>query len=340
MKNLLMSLVLLSGLSAQAANTTAAATATKTTKAETKGTAPAAGDRVKIVLTKDNMLVMNDIFEDETVANLIARAKELDGKLKSNDPLFLVIKSPGGSIDAGIELIENLNNLNHTVHTLTIFSASMGFQTVQGIKGKRLVLANGTLMSHKARGSFSGEFPGQLDSRYAYYLNRVIRLDKTAAARTGGKHTLKSYQSLIENEYWCDGDDCIKQGFADYIANASCDASLNGKHNKLADRFMYMGHIVEIIEIYSDCALNSNPLNWNIMIDGEPLFANNYDVLPEKWKAPVTTKDSYAYTSYDRPYENSLKEKLGLETVENIKKLVSKRLDARSQKDPKEVRKY
>lgn len=343
MKNLLMSLVLLGGLSAQATTTTLPQK--KTTNVAVKQTSATIQKDgvVKVTLTKDNMLVMNDYYEGEIVANVVAKAKQMDGKLKSNDPLFLVIYSGGGSIDAGIEMIENLNNLNRKVHTITIFSASMAFQTVQGIHGTRLVLRNGTLMSHKAKGGFYGEFPGQLDSRYSYYLARVMRLDKIATARTNGKHTLKSYEALIENEYWCDGQDCINQGFADYLVDASCDASLNGQHNKLEDRFLYMGHTIEIIDVMADCALITSPLTWNVLIDGDPLFKNSYDTIPDR-DAPKTTTttsnpDSF-YSTYDRPVRESLKDKLGLETIENIKKLVVKRLDARSNKDRTEVRKY
>lgn len=339
MNKLITLLVLLGGLSTQAATTTLPAKKTTTTAAKPTTPAPI-GSTVKVILTKDNTLIMNDYYEAEVVANVVQKAKQLDGKLKSSDPLFLVITSGGGSIDAGLEMIENLNNLNRTVHTISIFSASMAFQTVQGVHGKRLILSNGTLMSHKAKGMFAGEFPGQLDSRYSYYLARVLRLDKIAAARTSGKHTLKSYESLIENEYWCDGRDCINQGFADYLVNASCDSSMNGKHNKLADRFLYMGHTIEIVDIFADCPLITAALSWNVLIDGEPLFQNSYDVIPDKQVVQPPTKTGDVYYSTYRPVVESLKDKLGLETIENIKKLVVKRLDARKDSDKYDVRKY
>lgn len=276
-----------------------------------------------VVLTKDNSITINDVFTSDSVAPLIKQAKDLDSRIPSGDPIYLVINSPGGSIDAGIELIENLSNLKRPVHTITVFSASMGFQTVQGL-GERLILKNGTLMSHRARGGFQGEFPGQLDTRYSYYLKRVTRLDEQAVKRSGGKLTLASYKSLIADEYWCDGADCVTTGVADKVITSSCDKSLEGQHSVTLDQFMFMGHTIELKADYDNCPLNTNALKYNIVVDGQPLFKEPSTSPTVK----TVTQDTFLQSMFGPSYGPSAPTSVGPSLSKDEMVEIQKRVDS------------
>jgi ATP-dependent protease ClpP protease subunit len=260
----------------------------------------------------------------DSTAAVAQKAKEMDARLPSGEPIFLVLDTPGGYIDYGLEMISNLQNMNRPVHTVTLFAASMGFQTVQGLE-KRYILANGTLMAHKARGGFYGEFPGQLDSRYTYYLRKVTRMDQIAVDRTNGKHTLQSFRNLIENEYWCDGQDCVAQGFADQVVKPACDKSLGGIKSIIWDRFLYQNKVVEIILEKSNCPTITGYLGFNVYIDGKPLFSDGPDALKKKpeEKTTVNPKDYY----YSQPVNSSAFAGMTSETIDNIKKMIEERVN-------------
>jgi ATP-dependent Clp protease, protease subunit len=246
---------------------------------------------VRVTLTADNTLVLNEQFNSRTTAQLVQDAIEMDARLPSKEPIFLVLNSPGGSISAGLNAIDNLRNLNRPVHTITTFSASMGFHTVQGL-GHRLILEDGTLMSHKAWGVFRGEFPGQIDSRYSYWINRVTRMDERVVERTNGKHTLLSYQRLIENEYYCDGAECVRQGFADAIVRAKCDSSLSGTYNKVVDRMRFAGKLFELVVVFPECPVNTGYLAIDVHVNGQSLYGTIVDS-----STPVFTNERYNYTT-------------------------------------------
>lgn len=218
----------------------------------------------EMVLSKDNTLVLNDVVDDMNVARVIAEARKMDASLKSGYPIVLFMNTPGGSIQAGIELIEALKSLNRPVITLTMFSASMGFQIVQHL-GQRNILDYGVLMSHKAFGGFKGEFGGeglsQIDSRYGFWLRRLKMMDEQTVKRSGGKQTLKSYRTAYENELWLNGPEAVEEGYADKMVTARCDTSLSGTRTV---EIPFFGMTFQIK--FSDCPLITAPLEITILV--------------------------------------------------------------------------
>lgn len=188
----------------------------------------------EITLTKDNTLVLDEAFSGSSVSKLLVQAKEMDASLKSGYPIYLFLNTPGGSIQAGLELIEGLKGINRPIHTVTLFAASMGWQLVQHL-GDRYILKYGVLMSHKARGQFSGEFGGgasQMDARYGLWLKRVAIMDKQTVKRTKGKKTLRQYRSDYDNELWVSGEEAVFNGYADEVVTIKCSSDLNGTQQK------------------------------------------------------------------------------------------------------------
>jgi ATP-dependent protease ClpP protease subunit len=231
----------------------------------------------KVVLTKSNTLVFNEAFYSSTVANLSQRAQAMDAALPAKEPIYLILDTPGGSIQAGVEFCSFVAGLNRPVHTVSIFSASMGFHTVQCIKGTRYIFDQGILMSHKAYGGFEGEFPGQLDSRYQMYLQRITDMDNVVVGRTAGKYNLDSYRNLIENEYWCEGQRCIDAGFADELASVKCGYGLTG-YETFTKKFSMLGMPMSLKLKRSKCPVNYGYEIIKADINNKPYEFNNLEI--------------------------------------------------------------
>jgi ATP-dependent protease ClpP protease subunit len=238
----------------------------------------------RIVLTKDNTVVMDAEYTEKSVAEVGLKARELDSRLPSGDPIYLVIDSGGGSIEAGLSLIENLRALNRPVHTVTLFSASMAFQTVQGL-GTRYITESGTLMAHKAKGQFEGEFPGQFDSRYQYYLKRILKLDERVVARSNGKLTLDKFRQLYANEMWCEGQECVDLSVADKVVSVACDKSLDGTREANLE-LSFMGMPIQVTLKKAACPTITGVLDVKAKVKGQLVDFNNAN----EWKANPVLK--------------------------------------------------
>jgi ATP-dependent protease ClpP protease subunit len=236
----------------------------------------------RVVVSSNNTLVLNGEVTGESVGELIAKAKQLDTglsglkeKVSSKRPLYLFIYSPGGSIQAGLELIEALRGLDRPVHTITLFSASMAFQIAQNMDD-RLILRNGALMSHHAAGEFGGDFGGadtQAMSRFKFWLQRVKELDEQTVKRTNGKQTYESYTKQYDHEMWLTGQQSVDQGYADRVVAFKCDSSLSGVTSK---QIVFMG--INVSYDIDNCPINTTPMNIKFTApDGKVIVGNQAD---------------------------------------------------------------
>lgn len=182
-----------------------------------------------ITLTSDNTLVLRQAFSSASITELISKTRELDSKLQSDYPIYLVLYTPGGSVQAGLEYYDFVKTLNRPIHTVTMFAASMGFQTVQQL-GNRYILQNGVLMAHQAAtGGLGGEF-SRIQSRFDIWVRRVEEMDRHTATRTKGKYTYEQFTYAYQNELWLTGTEAVREGFADEVVVAKCDNSLSGSY--------------------------------------------------------------------------------------------------------------
>jgi ATP-dependent Clp protease protease subunit len=246
-------------------------------------------------LSKDNTATLFGVVDSASVSDVMQQIQKLDSSLKSGYPITLVLYTPGGSIQDGLELIEYLKSVNRPINTLTIFAASMGFQIAQNL-GNRYILQNGVLMSHKAAGGFEGEFgdgSSQIDSRYGLWMARVLEMDTQTVKRSGGKQTLKSYRSAYQNELWLTGTQSVTGGYADKTVSASCDKSLTGTRQQ---HLNIMGF--SIMVNYSECPLNTAPLSVEVELPTNKGMMKHTDFLA---KGGVFIKDSKEISGYSTP---------------------------------------
>ena len=243
MKKLLVTAMLSLGLSASAAQDGALTTLTDGT----------------LILSDRNTVAMRMAFTADSVSSVVAQVLKKDKSLDKGEPIYLVLDTPGGSVGAGLDLIEALTGLDREIRTVTTFAASMGFITAQSL-GKRYITETGILMSHRARGGVQGQIPGELNVRAAFWTNYLKETDKRVAKRLG----ITDDQLLIAHydEWWISGSQSIALKAADEVVKIRCGQSLDGSYIQIV-KTMFGNLKVE----FSKCPLIKSPISIRTDID-------------------------------------------------------------------------
>lgn len=182
------------------------------------------GSDSSITLTENNHVVFAGEVNDTSVAKAQLEMGRISSRLSTNDVIYLVIDSPGGSVSAGNLFIDFAKSLPQKVKPICIFCASMGYHMFQSFD-ERLVYSSSMLMSHRVSiGGLSGQVPGEALSRLQNIINTSNEMDAKVAKRIGV--SLTDYQKSIYDELWLSGDAAVKTRHADRVAKIKCSNDL------------------------------------------------------------------------------------------------------------------
>jgi ATP-dependent protease ClpP protease subunit len=177
-----------------------------------------------IVLTKKNHVLFSGEVTDSSVSKAQVELAKISADLSSDDVIYLVIDSPGGSVPAGNRFIDFAGSLPQKVKPICLFCASMGYHMFQSLD-ERIVYSSSELMSHRVRiGGLAGQVPGEAVSRLNDIIATSQRMDEKVAKRIG--ISVEAYQKSIYDELWLNGTDAVKLKHADRVAKIRCDRAL------------------------------------------------------------------------------------------------------------------
>ena len=153
---------------------------------------------------------------DDNLSNLVVAQLLF---LESEDPkadISLYINSPGGSVTAGLSILDTMNFIRPSVSTLCVGqAASMGAVLLSGgEKKKRFCLSNARVMIHQPLGSFQGQAT-DFDIQAREILSIRSKLNQILSKNTG--QTIKKIQTDTERDNFMQPEDAKKYGLIDQI---------------------------------------------------------------------------------------------------------------------------
>jgi ATP-dependent Clp protease, protease subunit len=175
-------------------------------------------------LLKDRIIILGGAVTDETANAIVAQLLFLSNDDPKSDIQFY-INSPGGSISAGLGIIDTMKFLRCDVATTCIgMAASMGACLLAaGQKGKRSVLANSQVMLHQPL--IGGVLQGpatDLGIEAAHMLRLRDRLYRMMSDYTG-KPPEQIHRDFDRNK-WLFAEEAVEYGCADRVMDRAPDA--------------------------------------------------------------------------------------------------------------------
>jgi ATP-dependent Clp protease, protease subunit len=166
-------------------------------------------------LMKDRIVILDTDVNSHSASLIVAQLLFLEADDPDADILFY-INSPGGSVTAGLSILDTMNFIKPDVSTIVLGQAcSMGsLLASSGTKGKRLMLPNSRHMIHQVSSGTEGT---AIDMKIA--LEETLRLNKALTEIYVG-NTGKSYEELekdMSRDFFMTPSESIAYGLADEI---------------------------------------------------------------------------------------------------------------------------
>lgn len=166
-------------------------------------------------LLKESIIFLTGPIDDH-VANIVVAQLLF---LQSEDPkkdITLYINSPGGSVTAGLAIIDTMNNIKNDVSTVCVgVAASMGALILSsGKKGKRYALPNSEVMIHQPLGGAEGQ-ASDIEISARHILKTRENMNKMLAKNTG--QSLSKIEKDVDRNFFMDAEESKKYGIIDKV---------------------------------------------------------------------------------------------------------------------------
>jgi ATP-dependent Clp protease protease subunit len=166
-------------------------------------------------LLKERIIFVTGPIEDHMANLVVAQLLFLEAEDPKKD-ISLYINSPGGSVSAGLGIVDTMNHIKPDVSTVCVgLAASMGSIILsQGAKGKRYALPNAEIMIHQPWGGAEGK-ASDIEITARHILKTRDRLNKMLAKASG--QPLSQIEKDTDRDFFMDALESKKYGLIDEV---------------------------------------------------------------------------------------------------------------------------
>ena len=166
-------------------------------------------------LLNDRIIFLGEAIDDHVANSVVAQLLHLESADPEKD-ISLYINSPGGSVTAGLGILDTMNFIKCDVSTICIGEcASMAAVLLSaGTPGKRICLPNSMVLIHQPSGGAQGQ-QTEIAIVADFMLKTRQRLNKILADNTG--QSLETIQQDTERDNYMTAEEAKAYGLVDEI---------------------------------------------------------------------------------------------------------------------------
>jgi ATP-dependent Clp protease protease subunit len=164
---------------------------------------------------KERVIFLVGPVNDQMANLIVAQMLFLESENPDKD-ISLYINSPGGSVSAGLAILDTMNFIKPDVSTLcTGLAASMGaFLLAAGAKGKRFSLPNSRVMIHQPSGGSQGMASDiEIQAKEILYLRE--RLARIMSDNTG--QSIEQIHRDTDRDRFMSAEESVEYGLIDKV---------------------------------------------------------------------------------------------------------------------------
>lgn len=140
-------------------------------------------------------------------------------KENSTEPIYLFIDSPGGSVQAGLTIIDCMNYVKAPVYTFCYSMAASMAAVILAAGEKRFAFEHSTIMIHQPSRLIVEQYVKQSDLSEAARSAEETRktLEELLAKSTKGKTSIQEMHKACEKDNYLTAEQALKMGLIDEI---------------------------------------------------------------------------------------------------------------------------
>lgn len=166
-------------------------------------------------LLNDRVIMITEQIDDQMMGIIVSQLLYLEAE-DSTEPIHIYISSPGGSVMAGLAILDTMELIEAPVYTYAMgMVASMASVLFTcGEKGHRYIFPNAEVMIHQPLGGASGQ-ASDIEIQANHILKLKNRLYKILSRATG--KSIKTIEKESDRDNYYEAAEAIEFGLADKL---------------------------------------------------------------------------------------------------------------------------